>query len=268
MKKAIQILFVLFLFAACTPQTYYQLSETSSQSLLANRDNIFYDNEDIEITYNFWSDRGNGSFVLYNKTDKDIYVDLKRSHLIINDYSFTYYQNRTYSTPKVSLFSSFTDDEIQERRNIQFPGVTPKNLTKTAAEVVIFNEERIICIPPNSFQMIYGFNLQTEFYRDCNLLRFPKPKEIVSTEFSSENSPLIYRNRITYGFTENMQEVKQIENEFWVSKITNLPENEFLGSEYQKYCNDSSTYRVITYPMQKNSSFYFKYKLEPGSLNH
>jgi len=120
--------------------------------------------------------------------------------LIINDYALTYFQNRVYSTPKVSFFSSSTDEELMEQRKIRFPGITPKRITDESIDVVIFNEERIVCVPPNSSQIVYGFNLQSEIYRDCNLQRFPKQKEITSSEFTKESSPYIFRNRLTYSF--------------------------------------------------------------------
>ena len=268
MKKVLQILAVLLAFASCTPQNYYQLVETGYNDLSKTKEYLTFENDDIEILYDFWGDKGNGSFIIKNKLEKDIFVDLKRSHLIMNDFAFTYFQNRSYSTPKVSFFSSASDEELEKQRKIKFPGITPKELPEHGEDVVVFNEERVICIPSKSSQIVYGFTLQTEIYRDCNLLRFPKTKEILSSDFTLENTPLKYRNRISYGFSEQEPSEKQIENSFWVSKITNYSQKDFIGSEYLKYCNDSSSYRINTYPFRSNTSFYFKYKLEPGSLNH
>ncbi|PLX09547.1 MAG: hypothetical protein C0596_03180 [Marinilabiliales bacterium] len=188
--------------------------------------------------------------------------------MIINDYALTYFQNRVYSTPKVSFFSSSTDEELMEQRKIRFPGITPKRITDESIDVVIFNEERIVCVPPNSSQIVYGFNLQSEIYRDCNLQRFPKQKEITSSEFTKESSPYIFRNRLTYSFSESMEELKQIENEFWVTKFTNLPENQFVSSDYIKFCNDSSSNKMMTYPYSNQASYFIEYRLEPGRINH
>ena len=262
------IVSVVLILSACTSQTYYQLVETESKDLQKTQDYLFFENDDLSISYDLWGEGGNGSFIIYNKTESELFIDLKLSHLIINGFAQTYFQNRYYEAPKVSLFTSSTDEEIQELQSIKFAGVTPKNLTKQSIGVVKFNEERIICIPPNSYQLFYGFFLQTELYRDCNLLRFPKPKEIISSQFSYEESPLQYRNRITYSFNEDMQAPKHIENEFRAIKITNYPQTEFMTDEYYKFCEDSSAYRVGTYPYKSSSAYYYKYKLEPGSIKH
>lgn len=268
MKKFVKISLIVLFFAACTPQTYYQLVETDSEDLKSSIDYLIYENDDVRISYDFWANRGNGTFIITNLNEKDLFIDLKRSHLIINGMTNTYFQNRNYTTPKVPIFTSSTHHEIKEQRKIKFPGVTPKKIPDNSADVITFNEERIICIPANSSQVVYGFELQSELYRDCNLLRFPKTKEITSSEFNKESSPLKYRNFITYGFSESMEDIIQIENEFWVSKITNLPENEFKGSDYLKFCNDSSANRITTYPYKKGNLYFYKYKLEPGRISH
>ncbi|MDD2385153.1 MAG: hypothetical protein PHP52_00030 [Bacteroidales bacterium] len=268
MKSIYKILAFFIIFGACTPQTYYQLVETESKDLVKHLDYLSFENDDLQISYDFWGDRGSGSFIVFNKTDKDVFIDLKRSHLIINDFAHTYFQNRIYETPKISFFSAANEEEIKEQKKIKFPGITPKTITNQAADVVKFNEERIICIPPNCSQFVFGFYLQTELYRNCNLIRFPKPKELSSQEFSYEESPLQFRNRITYSFSEDITNYKSIENEFRAVKITNYPENGFLGSEYPKFCNDSSSLKTTIFIFSNNTSYYFKYKLDPGTIKH
>lgn len=268
MRKKYLLPAILLIFVACTPQNYYQLTETDSKSLTVDGEYLSYENEDIKLSYDFWGNRGNGSFIVSNKTDNDIFVDLKRSHLIINGFAFTYFQNRKFTQPNISFFSYATDEEIEEQRRISLPGVTAKNLPPKSEEDVTYTEERIICIPPQSSLMVFGFDLQDEVYRDCNLFRFPTTKQILTTEFDYNSSPLIYKNRITYSFDEKMAQVKYTENEFWAKKITNYPENSFITYENVSYCNDSAGVKEAVYPMKKSSGFYFKYKLEPGQLDH
>ncbi|MDD2634514.1 MAG: hypothetical protein PHW82_03345 [Bacteroidales bacterium] len=268
MKSIYKFLAIFIIIGACTPQTYYQLVETQSKDLVQQSEFVSFENDDLQISYNFWNDKGNGSFIVFNKTDKDIFLDLKRSHLIINDFASTYFQNRVYETPRIPIFSSASNEEIKELKKIKFPGITPKTPTNHSADIVKYNEERIICIPPKCSQFIFGFHLQTELYRSCNLIRFPKTKEISLEEFSYEDSPLKFRNRITYSFSENMTNFNSIENEFRAVKITNYPENSFVSSEYMNFCNDSSALKVKTYNFSNNTSYFFKYKLDPGSIKN
>jgi hypothetical protein len=268
MKKYYYILFLIIALSACTSQNYYQLIETESNASESNSSSIIFENEELEISFDFWGDKGNGSFIVFNKTDKDIFIDLKRSHLIINDLAITYFQNRNFSNKKVSFFSPASDDFIKEQQSIKLPGVSPKPASVQANETVVFYEERVLCIPPHSKQMIFGFNLMENIYRDCNLYRFPNNKQILSSEFTSENSPYIYRNRISYSYDEKFTTIKTFETNFFVKKITNYPENEFIKYESVKFCSDSSSYSTEVYPMYKPNSFYIKYKLEPGRIDH
>lgn len=65
-----------------------------------------------------------------------------------------------------------------------------------------------------------------------------------------------------------MTNSKTFANEFFVNKITNYPENEFIKYKNIKFCNDSSSYSSQFYPFYKPSSFFIKYKLEPGRIDH
>lgn len=256
------------LFAACTSQNYYQLVENDTKSMIEEGGFITFENKDVKISYDLWRNGGDGSFIVFNKTDKDVFIDLKRSHLIINGFAYTYYQNRNFTTAKTSILSSSTDDEIIEQRSIKLPGVSEKRVPAKSDDIVSFNEERIICIPPHTSKLVFGFDLQSEVFRDCALYRFPTTKQIVSSEFDYSSSPFIYKNRITYSFEENMSAMQILENEFWAKKITNFSENDFVSYESLKFCNDSSSFKTKEYPNKKPSSYYFKYKLEPGRLDH
>lgn len=268
MKKQNLIIAVVLLLAACTPQNYYQLLETQGKIITPSNSLITFENKDLIISYDLWGDKGNGSFIVFNKTEKDILIDLKRSHLIINDVAHTYFQNRTFSSPKTSFFSSDSEEQIMERKGIKLPGVSPKTQSLKGSESVVSVEERYICIPPKSSQAIVGFNLLEKIYRDCNIYRFPTNKNIRSTEFDMDNSPLKYRNRLTYSYDDVHTTSLTFENEFFVNRITNYPENEFIKYENIKFCSDSSSYSSQIFPFYKSSSFFIKYKLEPGRIDH
>ncbi|PLX09546.1 MAG: hypothetical protein C0596_03175 [Marinilabiliales bacterium] len=59
MKKLVKYLLVLLFFASCTPQKYYQLVETDSNDLVKTRDSQTFENNDIIVSYNLWSNKGN-----------------------------------------------------------------------------------------------------------------------------------------------------------------------------------------------------------------
>jgi hypothetical protein len=67
-------------------------------------------------------------------------------------------------------------------------------------------------------------------YRSCNLLRYPG-KDSVNITFTKDKSPLVLRNMISYKKGKNSS-LKQVENEFYISEITNFRESEMFKYEY------------------------------------
>ena len=65
------------------------------------------------------------------------------------------------------------------------------------------------------------------------MLRYPKKKEIKTKLFTAEKSPLVFSNRITYEIKGNS---RIVENDFFVSGITNYPESEFFEWKYYESC--------------------------------
>lgn len=58
---------------------------------------LVYENEDCKIFYNLWAENGSMKFVLLNKTDKDIIIDMKRSFFIRNGAALGYFTNAEYA---------------------------------------------------------------------------------------------------------------------------------------------------------------------------
>lgn len=105
MKKYNLIIAVVLLLGACTPQNYYQLLETQGKVITEDQSLITFENTELIITYDLWGNKGNGSFNVFNKTEKDIFIDLKRSHLIVSDIAHTYFQNRKFSITKLHFLA-------------------------------------------------------------------------------------------------------------------------------------------------------------------
>ncbi|MCK9254986.1 MAG: hypothetical protein GX793_06650 [Bacteroidales bacterium] len=268
MRKNIFVISLSLLVFACTPSTYFQLLETVSEDYGLVENEVYFENDNLLISYEFWANKGNASFKIYNKTDKDIFIDLKRSHLIINDIAYTYFQNRSFYVKPVSSMSAATDEQLEELRKVKLPGVLQKKLPIQSNESVSFLEERIICIPPKGAQLINGFPLLNYPYRNCDLSRFPSNKQMFFLEFDSESSPFTYRNRIAYAFDEKMNDVQFLENQFFVNKITNYSAKDFVSYENFSFCKDTSNINIQTSAFYKPNSFYVKYRLEPGPIRH
>ena len=95
----------------------------------------------------------------------------------------------------------------------------------------------------------------------CNLFKHPSSsRQISKLTFEKNNSPYVFYNIISYrskGVTSKM------ENRFFVSEISNLPESKVISYVFRSECSmdrnrKSKEWRVFTNP--NPGTFYFKYR--------
>ena len=92
-----------------------------------------------------------------------------------------------------------------------------------------YNEEKIVCIPSKTSKRITEYCINESLYRDCDLFKYPTKNQINSKSFSQFDSPIIFSNRIAYTIGLSDELIK-LENEFYISEITNYPEGEIIES--------------------------------------
>ncbi len=257
MKRNFLLILVIILFTSgCAPTIFYQLYNTESDSQITKTESdLIFENDEIRIVYNFWSENGNSSFFLFNKTNEDIFLDLEKSHLIINDLATTYYQNRVFTSTSISgirlsnPYSTYGQSTILNNVNFE------------KGSSISVSEERIVCIPPKAGKYIRGFLLNASLYFNCDLTRYPK-KISETMKFDKESSPLRIRNIITlrYDETDTSNQV-QLEHNFWASEVLNLNKKEFVKSQYDYYCGRRSGTRSFYYPYAQPDKFYIKFGL-------
>ena len=87
MKKnyyyAIVIMMLASMLSSCSKE-FYQVLTAESQSVETQQTDMVYEDENCKITYNLWASHGNAGFIFYNKTDKNIIVNLQGSGFIFN----------------------------------------------------------------------------------------------------------------------------------------------------------------------------------------
>ena len=281
------------IFSSCSPysSSYYQLFETQSEETKVNENNMIFENEHIKVIYNFWGDYGNSSFLIFNKTDSNIFIDLSKSHLVINDIAKTYFQNRTFTESSSRSFSvadfgstSYLVENSKSNGSAYYTTgygianshtntIATHNIASSSSKEsvakgysVSYVEKRIVCIPSNTAKIIEGLNINSTLYRDCYLYRFPKQKVILTKEFDKETSPIIIKNIITYGFNEfDFSKPEIVENIFWVSEITNYPNQFFFTAKYDTNCEQRSQFPVTFYLFDNPNNFYIKYYKSPSN---
>lgn len=238
----------LLLLASCKTN-YYQISEIETESSLTNDENqLIYENEDLTVSYDFWSNNGKADFNIYNKTNENLIIDLTKSFLIINDKAFDYFQNRI-----------FTDSYAT---SVATPGLwNVKTVGVSSNQTVGYEEKNTMIIPPNSYKTISEYTLGNDLYSDCDYELYPSRKEIKTQNFNKENSPIRFSNRVSYklGTTEANQ---SFENKFYISSITNYPEKEIFENKKIENCNSSFQRTEYINTQEKPNRFYVKYSKE------
>ncbi len=264
-KNVFFIAITATLLASCaTTSSYYQVYNTNfSDSTIKLIDNsIVFEDTNCTVFYNFWGEGGNVGFKLYNKSDKNIYLNKEESFFVLNGISNNYYKARVFTNTK-NTSSSMT----QAANNSSKKGKPTLSSTSTSYGSSVSNtEEKTICIPAKTSKIISEYTINQSLIRDCDLFKYPNKKQISTKLYTKTNSPIVFSNRIHYKIA-NSEEIFKFENEFYVSEITNYPENEVFGFKKEEYCGQKG--ELLRY--FKNSApdkFYFEYKKDIDTWKH
>jgi hypothetical protein len=274
MKKItskIMMLSSILLLASCGQ--FIQLVETESVGKDPVSKNGVCENEDIKISYDMWSEDGITYFSIYNKTDKPVYVDWKRSVFIYNDWKNDYWVEK--STTEAYLVPSGSGKSITYER---------KQSTVVAERYTFVPPHTYVSVPMTYVIMNNGLQVNTEISgsgktRILITQSLKNDKTAIKTKiqsstgkgqvkayektFTKENSGNRFRNFLTYSFSENFSDEKYIENEFYVNKITEMKLKNFNG----KYKNakvtsktggkkEKAKVKIYESPYRNNTSFY------------
>lgn len=228
MKKLVFISLLTVLGLTSCVTNYYQVYEVKSSNLVQKENSLVYENNDCKILYNLWSEKGSLQFIFENKTDKDLFLDMNQTFFIKNKAAYNYYNNRTYQTQSfASIDHGYSTGNIFWSNGNFWPsqyilkiGVNNKASIGLATGIST-KESEYVCIPANSFKVFNYFNINPEFIITCDKDKdFPKKQYTLNT-FNEQDSPLTFRNRISYSFDKNGSSLQQVENSFWLYSVKN-----------------------------------------------
>lgn len=271
-KNTILVVLIAIFMTSCASTSYYQVYKTStSEKIKLEENSLDYEDQNCIISYNFWEDEGNIGFRFFNKTNQNIYLNLDDSFYILNGIANNYYKNRIFTnsqnsgvvvTHGATLGRSVSGNNflnLLQTNLMSTSGSTGK--VSSSATAVAYNEEKIICIPPQTAKIISEYNINQSLFRNCELLRYPTKKQIKAERFTKLTSPIIFSNIISFKIAQSETQ-NQIQNEFYVSEITNLPESEMYFLKYQENCGKKSTLKLKYFVEPKPNKFYIKYNSE------
>ncbi len=232
--KIILLVFAFTSFLSC--KNYVQVIKTSGSNTELFENLYVFENDTLKITYSFWYEKGLMSFSIYNKLDKPIYIDWKKTSYIDNGVKLNYWRDEAITN---TLFHSYI---------YSGPGLNPYLSSKSNTISDIngfsvsnsFKPERITFIPPKSSYYrssfyIYPkeyFNLKTNSEFEVLERNDDKSKKtkVYFNRFTKENSPILFRNFYTFSLNEKFDTEFFVDNEFWLSEILEMDKRHF---EYQ-----------------------------------
>ena len=269
---------LLALFTSCAKEKYYyQVYEVKSQDVSQKENALSYENADCRITYNLWSEGGNLSFLIHNKTDKNLYVVMPQSFFILNGVANDYYSESSYS------HSVTNSAALAASRQLSISGFLtdgyywyPSRLSRqlgasvgmSTTETIETKEAAFVCVPPKSAKFVKGFNLSDHIYKDCNNSSENYPKNTSSVvRYTQGETPLSFRNRIAYTFNEQSSEIKYIEHLFWLSSLQNYSEKAAISKQKIEECETKARKVQRSFNMYSPSKFYNRYIMNPALKN-
>lgn len=247
LKLSLLALTAVFMLSSCNQ--FIQLVETESVGKDAVTKEGVCENSDIKITYDMWSEDGITYFSIYNKADKPMYIDWKRSVFVYNDWKNDYWVEKSttesYVVPsgigKNITYERKTSTVVAER----YTFIPPHTYVSVPMTYVILNNSLEVQSSTSASGKTKVLMTQSLKYDKSLKSSIPSTtgkgnvKAYVKS-YTKENSDNRFRNFITYAFDEKFATEKFVENEFYVSKKTEMSMKNFNG----KYKNAKITVKV------------------------
>jgi hypothetical protein len=263
MKKVALLIFTSL--SLCTCKMYVQVFDTNSQDNKIENDFYTFENDTLKILYSFWSEKGLMIFSIYNKLEKPLYVDWKKSSYIDNSNKLNYWVDEEISK-SIAVYGSYYYDG---------PLLMPGYALSSSASAGISTTrrlERITFIPPKSnyyrsqFYILpipyFNLDVNSELSIEARSDNPKKKTKVYTKKYSKENSPLIFRNFLTFSFSEDFKNEFYIDNEFYISTIREMDIKHFEFYKMQEKGHfiekDKDGNYVYIRPYKKETSFYLR----------
>ncbi len=260
---------VTLLTSCNVTSNYYQIYKTStSENLVKKGDFLVFEDENCSVTYNLWNDGGNVGFKIYNKSNKNLYLNLEESFFVFNGVANNYYKNRVFSN-SVNSGSMYSSGAMASKsvtgynflNLLQTNKVAVSSNTGTvnsSGQSVSYNEEKIVSIPPKTSKYVVEYSINNSLYRDCDLYKYPTKKQINTKSFTKSDSPFVFSNKISY-YMDSPDKLIKFDNSFFVSEIANYPESEAFYSKTDENCGQKSMTKSYYFNDKSPDKFYVKY---------
>ena len=190
------------------------------------------ENDSVRVTYSFYGSHAPVAIEIFNKLDKPLYIDWKRSALIIGDNAVPYSGNDVAIKGSINAATFRSGSVGVTSGSIDAVASLPNNITFIPPHTKVNNTP--INLPNNVFNNFQEVNLKTEQVPDL-LAVDGRMINIKTASFTRENSPLKFKSYLTIYMGEgNATHTIILQHDFYVAKYarTSLEPNfipEFQG---------------------------------------
>lgn len=236
MKRITYLLGIMLLFSSCASTYFFStIDSVNKETVKDEQGRLITQNDSLDIYYSFDGSNGPILITVYNKGKEPLYIDWKRSSIIIDDMA-TSYIGKTMalsgSTNITTIGNSFYSN-TSSQSSASFNGAITKE------------PESISFIPPNSKIQYKTMNLASLNFNkvDNNIYNkrtnVDKNGNIVpvkAASFTSGDAPLRFRSYLT--LYKDPQKPFSMEQEFYISSL--IKTNRIHPSNMSSFFSESS----------------------------
>jgi hypothetical protein len=196
------------IFFSCSGCSTYQYITLGSYLKSNQAQQFTYETDSIRVQYSFNGQNGPVQIDIYNKREQPIYVDWRKSALIVNENTIPYWIEESVfnATSQVDPVLPLTNTTglLVKPEPIGF--IPPKASIKKNS---LFVRRDFFALPQTSFNNVSKVTLNGE--------------RVTKYYFQQNDSPLKFRSYVTLSTREDFSNSTVLDNQFWVSEIWESP---------------------------------------------
>lgn len=236
MKRITYLLAIMLLFSSCASTYFFSTIDSMNKDTVKDeKGRLVTQNDSLDIYYSFDGNNGPILITVYNKGKEPLYIDWKRSSIIIDDIA-TSYIGKTMplsGSANVNTIGSSFYSNISSQSSASFNGAITKE------------PESISFIPPNSkiqyktmnlaslnFNKVDDsiYNKRTNVDKDGNIV------SVKAANFTDRDAPLRFRSYLT--LYKDPQKPFSLDQEFYISSL--IKTNRIHPTNMSSFFSESS----------------------------
>ncbi len=257
MRHLISILSLALLLSGCNKE-FIQIFETDANNSKQEDDFFVFENDTVQITYNFWYAKGMMSFRIFNKLDKPIYVNWRNSSFIHNGNKLNYWVDEEITDMATVYGGYYYRGPLLPFGLSVNEGVAVSSSKKSKPEKATFippksnyHRNQFVIYPIEAFDLGKSPSVAVE-------PRLDDPKQetrVYHAVFDPQTSPLTFRNYLAISFSESSEDFVFVDNAFFLKSVKEMDIRHFRG---KKTGTDEEGNVLYPKPLKKPTRFYIK----------